>query len=119
MKILLSDSGKIVSEWLSKYIISKIESDSDRYVAMFLLAFKSDLINETITSKIKFLTDSDGYLDLDKLSSCAKTVLRDSFNGKLHVSKFAQYDLAKMNLAYDVDSEDIDNIIEIARKYAR
>lgn len=121
MKISVNDAGVIIKEWITTSILPKMSNDNDvvKFAISFLLGYKLDKLSQSVASKLSILADSDGTLNIDEMSAQAKNLLKDSFNGNLHLSKLGEMDLEKLNLAYDIDSEDIDNIVAIAKKYAR
>lgn len=121
MKISVNDTGTIVKEWLMTSVIPQMSSEDEavKFIISFILGFKSKSFTNSISSKLVILANEDGILDIDEMANYAKTLLNNSFNGKLHVSKFGNFDLEKFKLAYDVDSKDIDDIVEIAKKYTR
>lgn len=108
MKVSIDDVGHIARDWFSNYVVSKIENQGIKYGIIFYINYKAKDIDSKIIAKAKPFAD-DGLLDVDAMLPVAKTVLRNNFNGKLHISE----------LNYDADEADIDNIVETAKKYAR
>lgn len=109
MKISPDKIGPIAREWISKDILSKMDNQLSRFGSELLLAVNPGMVDNFVNPKAKLFAGEDGLIDLDTIASQARNLLNNSYNGSLHIPM----------INYDADSNDIDDIIEIAKKYAR
>lgn len=109
MKIAPDDVGMIAREWIRKSILAKIDSPIGRFGGELLLSVNPGMVDNYVNPKARLFVGEDGLIDVDTVVSHSRNILRDQFGGKLHIPM----------INYDADVQDIDEISEIARKFAR
>lgn len=109
MKISPDKVGTIAREWISKDILSKMDNQLSRFGSELLLAVNPGMVDKFVNPKAKLFVGDDGLIDVDNVAAQARTLLNNSYNGSLHIPM----------INYDADIQDIDDIVEIAKKYAR
>lgn len=109
MKISPNDVGLIAREWIIKSIVSKMDNQLTRYGVELLLNVNPGMVDNVVNPKAKLFSGVDGLIDIDTVKTHAINLLKNSYGGKLHIPL----------INYEADEQDIDDILEIAKRYAR
>lgn len=109
MKVSPDDVGHIVRDWIRQDILAKLDNPLGRFGGDLLLQINPGMVDKYVVPRAKLFAGEDGLIDVDNVVSQSRRLLQDSYNGVLHIPM----------INYDADVQDIDHIMDIARKYAR